>query len=70
MAYQSPRFIFRTHRRQKKSLRLGYLPGWHANNRKTTGEQLSDGDWLQAEQSVGGDSGSDWRPRLTAARAG
>jgi DNA replication and repair protein RecF len=32
----------------KESLRLGYLPGWHANGRKTTDDVLRDGDWLQA----------------------
>jgi DNA replication and repair protein RecF len=32
----------------KESLRLGYLPGWHANGRKTTDDLLGDGDWLQA----------------------
>ena len=32
----------------KESLRLGYLPGWHANGRKTTDDLLRDGDWLQA----------------------
>ncbi len=32
----------------KESLRLGYLPGWPANGRKTTDDLLRDGDWLQA----------------------
>ena len=32
----------------KESLRLGYLPGWPTNGRKTTDDLLRDGDWLQA----------------------
>lgn len=32
----------------KESLRLGYLPGWSTNSRKTTDDLLRDGDWLQA----------------------
>ncbi|MCB8934652.1 MAG: DNA replication/repair protein RecF [Candidatus Promineofilum sp.] len=68
MAYQSQEIYFQDLIGGKESLRLGYLPGWHANNRKTTGEQLSDGDWLQAEQSVGAIQ-ERLAAELTAARA-
>ncbi len=35
----------------RESLRLGYMPGWHSNGRRTAEEQLADGEWLQANQS-------------------
>lgn len=37
----------------KESLRLGYMPGWYTNGRKTANDQLNDGDWLQANQDEG-----------------
>jgi DNA replication and repair protein RecF len=37
----------------KESLRLGYLPGWYSNGRKTTDDQLADGEWLQTNQDAG-----------------
>ena len=36
----------------KESLRLGYLPGWPSNGRKTTDDLLRDGDWLQANTDL------------------
>jgi DNA replication and repair protein RecF len=37
----------------KESLRLGYLPGWYSNGRKSADEQLADGEWLQVNQDAG-----------------
>jgi DNA replication and repair protein RecF len=37
----------------KESLRLGYLPGWYSNGRKSADEQLVDGEWLQVNQDAG-----------------
>ena len=68
MAYQSQEIYFQDLIGGKESLRLGYLPGWHANSRKTADEQLSDGDWLQADQSVGAVQ-ERLAAELTAARA-
>lgn len=52
----------------KESLRLGYLPGWYTNGRKTAEELLLDGDWLQANLD---DSpiGERFAAELSAARA-
>ncbi|HMT22151.1 MAG TPA: DNA replication and repair protein RecF, partial [Promineifilum sp.] len=52
----------------KESLRLGYLPGWYTNGRKTAEELLLDGDWLQANLD---DSriGERFAAELLAARA-
>jgi DNA replication and repair protein RecF len=36
----------------KESLRLGYLPGWYSNGRKSADEQLADGEWLQTNQDA------------------
>jgi DNA replication and repair protein RecF len=37
----------------KESLRLGYLPGWHLNGRKTANDLLADGEWLQGSTDWG-----------------
>ncbi len=37
----------------KEALRLGYLPGWYANGRKTADDILRDGDWLQETTDLG-----------------
>jgi DNA replication and repair protein RecF len=37
----------------RESLRLGYLPGWYSNGRKSPDELMNDGDWLQQNQDVG-----------------
>lgn len=37
----------------KESLRLGYLPGWPANGRRTADDQLADGEQLQANLDIG-----------------
>ncbi len=37
----------------KESLRLGYLPGWYANGRRTADDQLADGEQLQANLDLG-----------------
>lgn len=37
----------------KESLRLGYLPGWYANGRRTADDQLADGEQLQANLDIG-----------------
>ncbi len=52
----------------KESLRLGYLPGWYGNGRKTTDDQLADGDWLQSVQDVGAIA-ERFATELAAARA-
>jgi len=52
----------------KESLRLGYLPGWYTNGRKTAEELLLDGDWLQANLDVS-QIGERFAAELAAARA-
>jgi len=52
----------------REALRLGYLPGWYTNGRKTTDDQLLDGDWLQANQDTG-DIAERFVAELAAARA-
>lgn len=37
----------------KESLRLGYLPGWYANGRRTADDQLAEGEQLLANPDVG-----------------
>lgn len=37
----------------KESLRLGYLPGWYANGRRTAEDQLADGEQLQGNLDIG-----------------
>ena len=37
----------------REALRLGYLPGWYTNGRKTADDQLHDGEWLQTNQDAG-----------------
>ncbi len=36
----------------KEALRLGYLPGWYGNGRKSADDQLDDGEWLQSHQDL------------------
>lgn len=52
----------------KESLRLGYLPGWYTNGRKTAEELLLDGDWLQANLDES-QIGERFAAELAAARA-
>lgn len=52
----------------KESLRLGYLPGWYTNGRKTAEELLLDGDWLQANTDESR-IGERFAAELAAARA-
>src|SRR5690606_7569059 len=52
----------------KESLRLGYLPGWNTNGRKTAVELLLDGDWLQANLDVS-QLGARFAAGFAAARA-
>ena len=53
MAYQAQEIYFQDLIGGKESLRLGYLPGWYANGRKTADEHLVDGEWLQAIEDIG-----------------
>ncbi len=53
MAYQAQEIYFQDLIGGKESLRLGYLPGWYANGRKTAADQLADGDWLQTSDDLG-----------------
>lgn len=50
MAYQAQEIYFQDLIGGKESLRLGYLPGWYTNGRKSSSDQMSDGEWLQANQ--------------------
>lgn len=52
----------------KESLRLGYLPGWYSNGRKTPDDFLRDGDRLQEDPDVGRIA-ERFAAELTAARA-
>ncbi|HRN66931.1 MAG TPA: DNA replication/repair protein RecF [Promineifilum sp.] len=53
MAQQAQEIYFQDLIGGKESLRLGYMPGWYANGRKTADEQLADGEWLQANEDLG-----------------
>lgn len=53
MAHQAQEIYFQDLIGGKESLRLGYLPGWYTNGRKTSDDQLADGEWLQANQAEG-----------------
>ena len=68
MGRQSQEIYFQELIGGKESLRLGYLPGWHANARKTAEGLLSDGDWLQSSGDVAL-IGERFAAELAAARA-
>jgi len=52
----------------KEALRLGYLPGWYTNGRRTADDILRDGDWLQ-ETADPGAVAARFEAELAAARA-
>jgi DNA replication and repair protein RecF len=52
----------------KESLRLGYLPGWYTNGRKSPDDLLRDGDWLQDNADLGAVA-ERFAAELAAARA-
>jgi DNA replication and repair protein RecF len=51
----------------KESLRLGYMPGWYLNGRKTATDLLADGEWLQGSDDWG-TVAERFAAELTAAR--
>ena len=68
MGHQAQEIYFQELIGGKESLRLGYLPGWHSNGRKTADGQLADGDWLQASSDAAL-IGERFAAELAAARA-
>ena len=51
MAYEAQEIYFQDLIGGKEALRLGYLPGWYYNGRRSSDNQLADGEWLQANQN-------------------
>ena len=68
MAREAQDIYFRDLIGGKEALRLGYLPGWYSNGRKTADDILRDGDWLQSTNDVGAVA-ERFAAELAAARA-
>lgn len=68
MGFQAQEIYFQDLIGGKEALRLGYMPGWYTNGRKTTEDQLLEGEWLQANQDESAIS-ERFAAELAAARA-
>jgi DNA replication and repair protein RecF len=52
MAHEAQEIYFQDLIGGKEALRLGYLPGWYTNGRRTAADLLAEGEWLQGHQDT------------------